>query len=60
MCVYRGFCRKDMKSKRRGETQGLMTILTKDYKCGEVIRLKEYRLLEEVKLWGGKYMVETN
>lgn len=37
-----------------------MTILTKDYKCGEVIRLNEYRLLEEVKLWGGKYMVETN
>lgn len=37
-----------------------MTILTKDCKCGEVIRLKEYRLLEEVKLWRDKYMVETN
>lgn len=49
-----------MKMKRGGETYGLMTILTKDYKCGEVIRLKEHRLLEEVKLWGDKYMVETN
>ena len=36
-----------------------MTILTKDYKCGEVIRLNEYRLLEEVKLWGGKRTVRA-